>query len=92
MLFWHGVIFVCRRMWFPSRSASRDTIVTVTSVQVVPVTSAIVNTRFVPQFVTVTETDARTVTRTQATTQIVPVRSTYVQNVFRTNYQTDFIT
>ena len=69
-----------------------DTYFTVTSFQVVPVTSVIISTRVVPQYVTVTRTDARTFTRTQATTEIVPVRSTNVQVVYRTNFQTDFVT
>ena len=69
-----------------------DTYVTVTSVNVVPVTSVIYQTRVVPQYVSRTQTVPITLTRTEVTTQVVPIRSTIVQNVFSTRYNTDYIT
>ncbi|KAF0308412.1 hypothetical protein FJT64_020365 [Amphibalanus amphitrite] len=69
-----------------------DTYVTVTSVNVVPVTSIVYRTRVVPQYVTNTKNVANTVTRTSVTTQLVPVRSTIVQNVVNTRFVTDYVT
>ncbi|XP_043193073.1 uncharacterized protein LOC122365699 isoform X1 [Amphibalanus amphitrite] len=69
-----------------------DTFVTVTSVNVVPVTSIVYRTRVVPQYVTNTKNVANTVTRTSVTTQLVPVRSTIVQNVVSTRFVTDYVT
>ena len=68
-----------------------DTYVTVTRVSVVPVTSVVVNTRFEPRVVTETSQVARTLTKTQATTQLVPVRSTVVRQVLRTVVDTDVV-
>ncbi|KAF0296544.1 hypothetical protein FJT64_006023 [Amphibalanus amphitrite] len=69
-----------------------DTFVTVTSVNVVPVTSIVYRSRVVPQYVTSTKNVANTVTRTEATTQLVPVRSTIVQNVVSPRFVTDYVT
>ncbi|KAF0291865.1 hypothetical protein FJT64_010087 [Amphibalanus amphitrite] len=69
-----------------------DTFVTVTSVNVVPVTSIVYRSRVVPQYVTNTKNVAQTVTRTEATTQLVPVRSTIVQNVVSPRFVTDYVT
>ncbi|KAF0305105.1 hypothetical protein FJT64_000298 [Amphibalanus amphitrite] len=81
-----------QRRWCLSRSVSPDTFVTVTSVNVVPVTSIVYRSRVVPQYVTSTKNVANTVTRTEATTQLVPVRSTIVQNVVSPRFVTDYVT
>ncbi|XP_037073524.1 uncharacterized protein LOC119094569 [Pollicipes pollicipes] len=69
-----------------------DQFVTITSVQVVPVTSLVVRTQLVPQLVTVTRTVANTVTRTEVTTRVVRVPSVRVRTVLRTNFNTQVVT